>query len=122
MYNKYLLHIFNLSTQTYKKDGELVYRDPAGGLSILSTDSFTTRVFMTNSTFVSCEFIRKDSHKLCVQVKIFLKKSMLITRIPTIRLLKRNQNRVKSFFFIVTEVLRDLLSSTYLTFFPARGE
>lgn len=34
-------------------DGELVYRDPSGGLSILSTESFTTRVLMTNSTFVS---------------------------------------------------------------------
>lgn len=34
-------------------DGELVYRDPSGGLSILVVETLTTKVLMTNSTFVS---------------------------------------------------------------------
>lgn len=46
-------------------DGELVYRDPTGGLSIFVTETFTTRVLMTNSTFVSClpEFLRTNPLK-----------------------------------------------------------
>lgn len=34
-------------------DHELVYRDPTGGLSILNMADYTTRILMTNSTFVS---------------------------------------------------------------------
>lgn len=34
-------------------DGELVYRDPSGGLSILVVETLSTKVLMTNSTFVS---------------------------------------------------------------------
>lgn len=34
-------------------EGELVYRDPTGGLSILVVESLSTRILMTNSTFVS---------------------------------------------------------------------
>lgn len=34
-------------------DGELVYRDPFGGLSILAMDTSTVKVLMTNTTFVS---------------------------------------------------------------------
>lgn len=34
-------------------DAELVYRDPTGGLSIISTNNLSTRTLMTNSTFVS---------------------------------------------------------------------
>lgn len=34
-------------------DHELVYRDPTGGLSIISAVNFSTRILMSNSTFVS---------------------------------------------------------------------
>lgn len=34
-------------------DGELVYRDPNGGLSILILENYTVKVLMTNTTFVS---------------------------------------------------------------------
>lgn len=34
-------------------DGELVYRDPYGGLSILVMETSTVKVLMTNTTFVS---------------------------------------------------------------------
>lgn len=37
----------------YYLDHELVYRDPTGGLSIISAVNFSTRVLMSNSTFVS---------------------------------------------------------------------
>ncbi|XP_037906971.1 inactive dipeptidyl peptidase 10 isoform X2 [Hermetia illucens] len=36
---------------TWSNDVELIYRDPTGGLSILSLENYTTRVLMTNSTF-----------------------------------------------------------------------
>lgn len=39
--------------QQFVLDGELVYRDPSGGLSILVMDTSTVKVLMTNTTFVS---------------------------------------------------------------------
>lgn len=48
------LQILNPLIYTFSPtDFELVYRDPTGGLSILNLDNYTTRVLMTNSTFVS---------------------------------------------------------------------
>lgn len=44
----------------FLSDGELVYRDPSGGLSILvmAMDTPTVKVLMTNTTFVSRLFFR----------------------------------------------------------------
>ncbi|KAJ6637363.1 Inactive dipeptidyl peptidase 10 [Pseudolycoriella hygida] len=36
---------------TWISDGELVYRDPSGGLSILAMDTTTVKILMTNTTF-----------------------------------------------------------------------
>lgn len=38
-----------------------MYRDPTGGLSILNMADLTTRILMTNSTFVSLE-IKNNIH------------------------------------------------------------
>lgn len=41
------------TSERFVLDGELVYRDPSGGLSILVMDTSTVKVLMTNTTFVS---------------------------------------------------------------------
>lgn len=41
------------TSKQFVLDGELVYRDPSGGLSILVMDTSTVKVLMTNTTFVS---------------------------------------------------------------------
>jgi len=47
-------YMFNPFTQGTSSAGrELIYRDPTGGLSILNMADLTTRILMTNSTFVS---------------------------------------------------------------------
>lgn len=58
-----IIIIFTISLSVIKKyclfsihfhlDGELVFRDPSGGLSIIVIESYTVKVLMTNSTFVS---------------------------------------------------------------------
>ncbi len=39
-------------TFVFDSDGELIYRDTSGGLSILEVETLTAKVLMTNSTFV----------------------------------------------------------------------
>lgn len=47
----YLVHL--LQRYITFSDGELVYRDPSGGLSILMLETTTVKILMTNATFVS---------------------------------------------------------------------
>lgn len=57
--NKYFRHDWTKSLFLLNVilDAELVYRDPTGGLSIISTENLSTRSLMTNSTFVSILFV-----------------------------------------------------------------
>lgn len=51
----------NKKANIFHLDGELVYRDTSGGLSILEVETLTVKVLMTNSTFVS-ELITNSIH------------------------------------------------------------
>lgn len=52
----YLFLLVNKLCLVCYVDNELVYRDPTGGLSIISAVNFSTRILMSNSTFVSFFF------------------------------------------------------------------